>query len=102
MPYKPTTTQCVVRLVALRGLSAAQLSQCQTVRAEAGHHWTDLVTVLTQRRTEGRWRDAGEREQATTGGQYPLHSQSVQALCQKRDSPVETASALRRRKVADT
>jgi hypothetical protein len=36
MPYKQTSTQCVVRLVALRGLCAAQLSQCQALRAEAG------------------------------------------------------------------
>jgi hypothetical protein len=35
--------------------------------------WTDLVTVLTQRRTEGRWLSAGTLEQATKGGQYALH-----------------------------
>jgi hypothetical protein len=36
MPYKHMSTQCVVRLIALRGLSAAQRSQCQALRAEAG------------------------------------------------------------------
>ena len=62
------------------------------MRAEAGRLWTDLVTVRTQRRTEGRSLDAGEREQATTGGQYPLQSQSVQALCQKFAANMETAT----------
>jgi hypothetical protein len=35
MPYKQASTQCVVRLVALRGLSPATLVQCQALRAEA-------------------------------------------------------------------
>ena len=83
MPYKQTATQCVVRLVALRGLSPAQRSQCQALRAEAGRLWTGLVRLHTQARAQGQWLSAGELEQATKGGQYALHSQSVQALCQK-------------------
>jgi hypothetical protein len=67
MPYKQTSTQCVVRLLALRGLSAAQLLQCQGLRAEAGRLWTDLVTLFTQTREEGRWLSASELEQATKG-----------------------------------
>ena len=65
MPYRQTATPCVVRLVALRGLSPARLAQCQAVRAEAGRLWTDLVR---------------------------LHSQSVQALCQKFAANMETAT----------
>jgi hypothetical protein len=42
MPYKQTSRQCVVRLLALRGLSAAQRSQCQGLRAEAGRLRTPL------------------------------------------------------------
>ena len=83
MPYKQTKTQCVVRLISLRGLSAVQLSQCQALRQEAGRLWTDLLTLHAQARAQGQWLSVGELEQATKGGQYALYSQSVQALCQK-------------------
>jgi putative transposase len=102
MPYKQTRTQCVVCLLSLRGLSAAQLSQCQTLRAEAGQLWTDLVALHTRAREHGQWLSAGELEQATKGGQYALHSQSVQALCQKFAANVATATELRRQEFAET
>jgi len=101
MPYKQTSTQCVVRLVALRGLSAAQLSQCQALRAEAGRLWTDLVTLHAQARAQGRWLSASELEQATKGGKYALHSQRVQALCQKFAANMDTATALRKQELAE-
>jgi len=102
MPYKQTATHCVVRLLALRGLSAATLAQCQTLRQEAGRLWTDLVALHTQAREHGQWLSASELEQATKGGQYALHSQSVQALCQKFAANVATATALRRQELAET
>jgi putative transposase len=101
MPYKQTATQCVVRLISLRGLSAAQLSQCQALRAEAGRLWTELVTLHAQAREHGQWLSASELEQATKGGQYALHSQSVQALCQKFAANVATASELRKQELAE-
>jgi putative transposase len=102
MPYKQTATQCVVRLLALRGLSAATLAQCQTLRAEAGRLWTNLVTVHTQAREHGQWLSARELEQATKGGQYAMHSQSVQALCQKFAANVDTTTERRRQEAAET
>ena len=69
MPYKQTATPCVVRLVALRGLSPAMRAQCQALRAEAGRVWTDLVRLHTPARLQGRWKSAGDLEQATKGGQ---------------------------------
>ena len=101
MPYKQTNTRCVVRLVALRGLSPVQRSQCQALRQEAGRLWSDLVTLHTQARAQGQWLSASELEQATKGGQYALHSQSVQALCQKFAANVETATALRKQELAE-
>jgi putative transposase len=102
MPYKQTGTQCVVRLVALRGLSASAVAQCQALRQEAGRLWTELVHLHAQAREQGRWLSAGELEQATKGGQYALHSQSVQALCQKLAANVATASELRRQERAES
>jgi putative transposase len=102
MPYQQTTTQYVVRLVTARGLSPATLVQCQALRAEAGRLWTDLVTLHAHARAQGRWLGAGELEQAAKGGQYALHSQRVQALCQKVAANLETATELRRREWAES
>jgi putative transposase len=102
MPYKQTTTHCIVRLVTLRGLDANTLAQCQALRAEGGRLWTDLVALHAQVRTQGHWLSAGELEQATKGGQYSLHSQSVQALCQKLAANVATAVELRKQELAET
>src|SRR5499427_9042897 len=102
MPYKHTSTQCVVRLVALRGLSSTTLAQCAALRQEAGRLWTALVQLHGAARAQGQWLSAGELEQATKGGQYALHSQSVQALCQKLSANLDTATALRRQELAET
>jgi putative transposase len=102
MPYKQTATHCIVRLVVLRSLAPATRAQCQALRAEAGRLWTDLLTLHAQAPAQGRWLSAGELEQATKGGQYALHSQSVQALCQKFAANVDTASALRKQELAET
>jgi hypothetical protein len=102
MPYKQTATHCVVRLVALRSLDSATRARCQALRAEAGRLWTDLVTLHAQARAQGRWLSAGELEQATKGGQYVLHSQSVQALCQKCAANIATAVELRRQEMTET
>jgi putative transposase len=102
MSYKQTATRCVVRVVALRGLSSALLAQCQALRQEAGRLWTDLVRLHTRARAQGQWLSAGEFEQATKGGQYALHSQSVQALCQKFAANVQTATDLRKQELAES
>ncbi len=102
MPYRQALTQCVVRLSALRGLSASTLAQCQAVRAEAGRLWTDLVALHAQTREQGQWLSASELEQATKGGQYALHSQSVQALCQKCAANIATAVELRQQEMTET
>jgi putative transposase len=73
------------------------------VRAEAGRLWTDLVRRHAEARAQhGQWPSAGDLERATKGGQYALHSQSVQALCQKFAASVATATELRKQEVAET
>jgi putative transposase len=101
MPYQHTSTHCIVRLVALRGLASTTLAQCQALRAEAGRLWTELVFLHAQARAQGRWLGAGELEQATKGGQYALHSQSVPALCQKFVANVDTVTELRRQEMSE-
>jgi hypothetical protein len=64
--------------------------------------WTDLVTLHTQSREQGRWLGAGDLEQATKGGRYALHSQSACTLCQKLAANVATASELRKQEFAET
>jgi putative transposase len=104
MPYRRAETACVVRLVPLRpaALSATTRAQCEALRAEAGRLWTDLVRLHAQGRARGQWLTEGELEKATKGGQYALHSQSVQALCQKFAANVATATTLRQQELAET
>jgi putative transposase len=104
MAYKQTQTSCVVRLVAFwpSSLATSTWSQCQALRQEAGRLWTELVRLHAEARTNGQWLSVGDLEQATKGGQYALHSQSVQALCQKFAANVETATALRKEELAET
>ncbi len=102
MPYKQTSTRCVVRLVPLRSLSPSILAHCQSLRQEAGRLWTNLVRLHADARAQGQWLTVGELEQATKGGQYALHSQSVQALCQKLVANVATATELRQQEMAES
>jgi len=99
LPYQQANTQCIARLHALRGLSPTTLTHCRTLRQEAGRLWTDLVRLHTSARAQGQWLSASELEQTTKGGQYALHSQSVQALCQKFAAHIATATDLRRQEV---
>jgi putative transposase len=53
-------------------------------------------------REQGDWLSAGELEQATKGGQYALHSQRAQALCQQFAANVATATELRKQELTET
>src|SRR5262249_56082445 len=50
----------------------------------------------------GRCLSVGDLERATKGGHYALHSQRVQALCQKVAANVDAATALRRQEWAES
>lgn len=102
MPYRQAETACVVRLAPLRltSLSATTRAPCEALRIEAGRLWTVLVRLHADGR--GQWLTAGDLEKATKGGLYALHSQSIQALCQKFAANVATATALRQQELAET
>ena len=103
MPDKQTSTQCVVRLVALRGLSLATLLQRQALRQAAGRWGTDLLTFQAQTRAQGQWLSAAALEQATKGGQSALDRQSVCTLAQTLAATVDGhRTAERRRELAET
>src|SRR5262245_21760558 len=104
MPYRQADTLCVVRLVPLRqtALSTTTHAACAALRAEAGRRWTDLVRLHASGRAQGQWLTAADLEQATQGGQYARHSQSVQALCQQVAVTVANTSLLRQRERAET
>ncbi len=99
MPYRASATRCVVRLLPLRCLCATKLAQCAAVRQEAGRCWTDLVQAHQQARQQGQWLDVRVLEQLAAG-RYALHSQTIQALAQKLDANLATATALRKQEAA--
>jgi putative transposase len=104
MPYRTSATRCIVRLIPLRRLSAAPLAQCAALRQEAGRCWTDLVAAHQRARAQGRWLSVRELEQlgaaGGAGGPYALHSQTIQALAQKLDANLATATELRQQEAA--
>jgi hypothetical protein len=102
MAYKRAATECVVRLVSMRVPATGTRAQCQALRQEAGRLWTDLVRLHAAARAQGHWLTASHLEQATKGGQYALHSQSVQALCQMFAANVATATELRQQEWQET
>ncbi len=99
MGYRKSNTVCIVRLVSLRYLSTAQKEQCLALRQEAGRCWSAMVDAhRTSRETpnEPLWLSAPDLEKQFKGGQFALHSQTVQALAQKLEANVQTITELRR------
>ena len=69
---------------------------CKTLRLEAGRCWTDIVALhKASRKKKKHWLDESKLKKKTKGGKYNLHSQSIQALCEKLIANVDTASSLR-------
>ncbi|HUY75784.1 MAG TPA: hypothetical protein VMV29_03375, partial [Ktedonobacterales bacterium] len=99
MGFRTSQTRCVVWLVTLRGLSAAQLAQCAALRREAARCWADLVTAHREGRERDEWIDVRELEKMSAG-KYALHSQTIQALAQRLDANLQTAKELRERQTA--
>jgi putative transposase len=94
MAYKTSATTCRVQLIPYRDLDPAVAVQCAALRREAGRCWSAIVAAHVASR-DGKWLREAELKAATKGGRYALHSQSVQALCEKLSANVATAHALR-------
>ena len=93
MGYRSSHTNCIVRIIPLRGLSAQQEALCLFLREEAGRCWTDMLSAHIESRS-GKWLSAIKLNKMFKG-QYVLHSQSIQALSQKLEANVDAASELR-------
>jgi len=94
MGYRSTHTNCIVRILPLRGLSAQQEALCKFLREEAGRCWTDMLTAHIESRN-GKWLSSVDLSKIFKG-QYALHSQTIQALAQKLQANVDTARELRK------
>lgn len=94
MGYRSKHTNCIVRIIPLRGLSAQQEALCLFLREEAGRCWTDMLNAHIESRS-GKWLSAFDLNKMFRG-QYTLHSQSIQALSEKLEANINTARELRK------
>ena len=94
MGYRSSHTNCIVRIIPLRELSAQQQAHCLFLREEAGRCWTDMLNAHIESRS-GKWLSAVDLCKMFKG-QYALYSQSIQALAQKLEANIDTARELRK------
>jgi putative transposase len=94
MGYRSSHTNCIVRILPLRGLSAQQEALCLFLREEAGHCWTDMLNAHVESRG-GKWLSSSNLKKMFKG-QYALHSQSIQALSEKLEANIDAARELRK------
>ena len=93
MGYRSSQTNCIVRIIPLRGLSAQQEALCKMLREEAGLCWTDMLNAHIES-LNGKWLSSVDLSKMFKG-QYSLHSQSIQALAQKLEANIDAARELR-------
>jgi putative transposase len=94
MGYRSKHTNCIVRILPLRGLSVQQKALCLFLREEAGRCWTDILHAHIESRG-GKWLSSSDLKKMFKG-RYALHSQTIQALAEKLEANVDTARELRR------
>jgi len=85
-----------VRIYRLKGLAPATRERLRAAQMEAARVW-NLCRELHQdaRREHLPWPDRDALQQATKGGQFALHSQSIQMLCHQFLANVETTRQLK-------
>jgi putative transposase len=97
MGYRKIDNICIVRLINLSSLSPKKLAECEALRREAGRCWSAMVSSHKNQRDLPApvWLKAADLEKQFKGGQFALHSQTVQALAQKLEANISTITALR-------
>jgi len=98
MGYRSSHTNCIVRIIPLRGLSAQQEALCLFLHEEAGRCWTDMLNAHIESRS-GKWLSSSDLKKLFKG-QYALHSQTIQALAEKLEANIDAARELRNKRHA--
>ena len=94
MGYRSSHTNCIVRVLPLRGVSAQQEALCLFLREEAGRCWTNTLNAYIES-WGGKWLSSSNLKKMFKG-QYALHFQSVQALSKKLVANIDAARELRK------
>ncbi len=85
-----------VRIYRLTGLASATEQRLKAAQMEAARVWNACRDLhLSARETHLPWPDRDALQKATKGGQFALHSHSVQMLCHQFLANVETTRQLR-------
>ncbi len=85
-----------VRIYRLKHLDRRTRAHMLAAQQEAARVWRYCLERHQQARAErSRWPDRDDLQRETKGGQYALHSQSVQLVCQQFLANVETIKQLR-------
>ena len=85
-----------VRIYRLTGLAPATKLRLKAAQMEAARVWNRCRDLhLSARETHLAWPDRDALQKATKGGQFALHSQSVQMVCHQFLANVQTTQQLR-------
>jgi hypothetical protein len=76
MGYRSANSNCIVRIIPLRGLCAQQEALCLFLCEEAGRCSTDMLTAHMES-WSGRWLSSSDLKKMFNR-RYALHSQTIQ------------------------
>ncbi|HKV01346.1 MAG TPA: hypothetical protein VJQ26_04425, partial [Ktedonobacteraceae bacterium] len=85
-----------VRIYRLKDLDKRTRARMLAAQREAARVWMYcLGRHQTARNERTRWPDRDDLQRETKGGQFALHSQSIQMVCQQFLANVQTSKQLR-------
>src|SRR5258708_6091998 len=87
-----------LRIYRLKDLDKRTRARMLAAQREAARVWMDCVARHSAARTErSSWPDRDDLQRETKGGQYALHSQSIQMVCSQFKPPSIWEKFIRRR-----